>query len=291
MRYRIQDWTIYITSALFVAIVGTLDEFIQWLMPSRFWDYRDVGINLLAGVIFLLAIWKGIKPQIISGTVRKFSVNMLAGIITFKLIFLGLCLSNTPDNVHRYTTAIKPLAWLQTEEPMTEYGYKHKDPEIGYFYSRLSLSELKNIDLNSGETYGNIVLEKIKSGIDSEELTETYTPGNNPFLYEFLVHVSRRDKALSKLLETDELDSKVEAFKENLLLERYFGNTLKHANLKWTDKELSHLRDEDLLKIEYLSKVGTLITFFSIKTVWVLTFFLLFFIWTFAQIWKKRLYD
>ncbi len=114
------------TAVLFVLFVGTTDEFLQWMMPRRYWDFRDVGFNMLGGGIFLLAIWKGIKPKIISEPVRKLSIRMLTGIIIVNLIFLGLCLSNTPSSVKRYTDALNILSWLKNEEPMTEFGYSLK---------------------------------------------------------------------------------------------------------------------------------------------------------------------
>jgi hypothetical protein len=61
LSYRIRDWTVYITPVLFVSFAGTLDEFIQWLLPSRVWDYKDIGINVLAGGIFMLAVWKSLS--------------------------------------------------------------------------------------------------------------------------------------------------------------------------------------------------------------------------------------
>lgn len=121
LSQRIRDWTIYIITILFVSLVGITDEFIQWLLPSRFWSYKDVGINALAAGIFMLVIWQGIKPKIISSPVQKISLKMLCGIISLNLLFLGLCLSNTPETVNNYTSIFESLSWLQNEEPMTDF--------------------------------------------------------------------------------------------------------------------------------------------------------------------------
>ncbi len=146
LSHRIRDRTVYITTILYVLFIGTMDEFIQWMTPGRIWDYGDIGINALAGVYFVLAVSKGIKPDIIHRRVKKISVNMLAGIIIINLFFLGLCLSNTPDSVNRYTKIFHGLSWLRFEEPMTKYGFEHKDTEIGPLYSRMTLDQLRNID-------------------------------------------------------------------------------------------------------------------------------------------------
>jgi hypothetical protein len=103
-----------------------MDEFLQWMMPERYWGFKDVGLNILAGGIFLLALWKGIKPKIICMPVRKISVKMLTGIISVDLIFWGVCLSNTPDLVNHYTSTFGILSWLRNEEPMIKSSYDLK---------------------------------------------------------------------------------------------------------------------------------------------------------------------
>jgi hypothetical protein len=46
----------YIAAALFVFAAGWIDELIQALLPSRYYDLRDVAFNATAGVIALLAM-------------------------------------------------------------------------------------------------------------------------------------------------------------------------------------------------------------------------------------------
>jgi hypothetical protein len=46
----------YIACALFVAAAGWIDEGIQALLPSRYYDLRDVGFNAAAGLMALGAI-------------------------------------------------------------------------------------------------------------------------------------------------------------------------------------------------------------------------------------------
>lgn len=128
LSYKVNDWTIYITVILSVTLVGTFDEFVQWLVPQRHWDYRDIGFNTFSGAIFVLVVWKGIRPKIICGPVKKYSIRILAGILTANLIFFGLCLANTPDMVKRYTSVFEGLSWLRDEEPMTEFKLFQEAP-------------------------------------------------------------------------------------------------------------------------------------------------------------------
>jgi VanZ family protein len=294
LSHRIRDWTIYVTAVLFVLFIGTIDEFIQWIVPERYWDFRDVGLNMLSGGIFLLAVWKGIKPKIICMPVKNISVKTFVGIITVNLIFMGLCLSNTPTSVKRYTSIFDKLSWLRSEEPMVEFGYKHKYPEIGTFYSRLSLEELREIDLNNGEAYGKIVRKDINSEETYQELIKTYTPYTNPFLYEFLIHVLRRNNKFEELMEKDNSDVIIKisntAYRENLLIEKYFTNILKHSELGWSDEKIKDLqKTASLWEENYISKTGIIISSFSMKTAWLLITVILVIVWTSGALWKRRI--
>lgn len=294
LSYRIHDWTVYLTAVFFVLFIGTTDEFLQWMMPQRFWDFKDVGLNMLAGGIFLLGVWKGINPTVISKPVKKISVGMLAGIITANLIFMGLCLSNTPNFVNRYTTAISTLSWLQNEEVMSDYGYIHKDPEIGTFYSRLTLEQLKEIDLINGESYAKNLPQDINSKAARKELVETYKPYTHPFLYEFLLHLFRRNTSLDKLEDTNVPFEKIRrsniAFRENLLVEKYFSNTLKHSMYAWSDEEVEELKTTaSLWKGDYKSRAGKMLTLFSLKGILAVIFITLVIVWVSTEFWKRRL--
>lgn len=123
LNHRVRDWTIYFTIAFFISFVGTVDEFLQWILPSRVWDVKDIGLNILAGIIFLLGVRKGIMPESISEPVRKVSVGILNGILTANFLLAGICLSNTPKVLKRYTSAFPMLSWLANEEPMAEHKF------------------------------------------------------------------------------------------------------------------------------------------------------------------------
>jgi VanZ family protein len=294
LSYRIKDWTIYFTSIFFVLSFGIIDEFLQWIIPGRYWGIKDVKLNTLASGIFLLGIWKGIRPKIINNPIKKFSIQMLRGIIMLNLILIGLCLSNTPDNVNRYTGIFNILSWLRQEEPMTEFGYKHNDPEIGTFYSRMNLRRLKELDLTKGELYGKILHNDIDSGIGYTELLKTYNPNTNPFLYEFLIHLSRREENFNKFTETHNLDEKIwlskVAFKENLLIKKYFGNTLKHSGFKWPDERVETLKKtSSSWSQDYISKAGNIITSFSLHTGWLVIIITLIIVWTSGELLKRQL--
>jgi len=161
LSHRIRDWTVYITTSLCVLFIGTMDEFIQWVTPERVWGYSDIGINVLAGVFFVLAVGKGIKPETLRGPVKRISVHMLAGIITINLLSLGLCLSNTPKAVQHYTSVFPSLSWLRQEEPMSPYGEAYKDPDIVNFNFRMTSDQPGDIDTSTAGKF--LTLFSLKS--------------------------------------------------------------------------------------------------------------------------------
>ncbi len=291
---KIRDTTVYISALFFVSFIGTMDEFIQWMIPQRVWAFSDIGLNVFAGGVCLLGIWKGISPDMINKPVSKFSVRMLAWIITANLLFIGLCLSNTPEVVGRYTAVADALSWLRDEESMTEFGFMHTDKEIGILYSRFMIEELKDADINKGGYYGETLKSDIERGMDHDDLITAHPLYMDKFLYEFLIHLARRENNLLKTIENDNTDKSRPAFialKENLILQRYFGNTLDHSGLQITDeiylelKELSSSWRED-----YSSNArARLITSFSLQTVRTVITLALAFIWITYGFWIRRI--
>ncbi len=290
LSHNIRDWTIYVTTILFTLFFGITDESIQWMVPERYWGLKDVWINLLAGVIFVLALWKGIKPRKICEPVRKLSINMLAIMMAINLLFIGLCLSNTPDAVKRYTAIFPSLTWLRNEEPMTEYGFKHRDPEIGTFYSRLEVHDITSTDRAYGKIYGELIRKEDKGEVDHASAFKKYTPYTNIFMHEFLIHVSRRDYELGEFRHSQGRENKLVALKENRIVETYFENTLKHSGQSWTREQRELLGDaSSLMSEDYSSQAGRMITAFTPRTVWFFIIAMAGTVWASGEIWKRRL--
>ncbi len=278
--YHIRDKSIYVTAMFFALFVGTIDEILQWMIPLRYWDFRDVGLNCLSGGLFQLAVWKVVKPNLISEKINSKSLRIFTSIFASCLIILGLCTSNTPQRVASYTKKIPWLSFLQKEEPMSEFGYKHKDPEIGTFYSRLSSKNLQSTDNLRGEQYAQILDESVDK--DYEQFLREYNSITDPFMHELRVHIFRRDEYFNKGNSTSNLNEKKEfyliAYRENLILEKYFSRSIEKSVYHWNKdilKESEALVDKSK---PYESPVSAnLFTSFSEKSIWVSIFALIFF--------------
>ncbi len=266
LKLKIKDKTIYITAFLIGCFIGIFDEILQWIVKERFWDFRDVGLNALSSGLFQAAIWLGIKPKEISQKIQPQSLRTVSIFLAANILLLGLCFSNTPKRVQSYTKALPFLSFLQQEETMNQFNLKHKDPEIGTFYSRLTIDELLSIDRRNAKDYGKVLYDwKDK---DYAEYLRAHPGIWVPMLYEIRVHIFRRDKRYERALQADDGKQKRQnffiAFKENEILEKYFGYTMKESPYAWSKETTVQVEAQMGNNAPYKSPVSA--SFFSPKS-------------------------
>lgn len=267
-----QDKSIYFTAFFAGSLVGIFDEVFQWAVPGRFWDVRDVGLNALAVGLFQVALWKGVKPGIINRPLSAKSFQKASILLGANLLLLGICLSNTPRAVAWYTRILPKLAFLQKEEAMSEFRYKHKDPEIGIFFSRLSLEELRRQDAERAEDYSRRLNEWKDKKYD--DFLRTFTGSTHPFLYELRVHLFRRDRKYKDAMKAADTAQKkgllFVAYKENHLAEKYSRRTLSKSVYAWPEEKTEEIRAQIDPSIPYRSPVGAgPLATLKIKTMWI----------------------
>lgn len=275
LRHHIDDKSIYMAALLIGGLVGIFDEAIQWMIPRRIWDMRDIGLNALSCFLCQVAIWKGIRPKLPSTSVRPKSFQMVSWLLVISILLLTLSLSNTPKRVKTYTEFLPFLSFLHKEEPMAEVVYKHRDPAIGVFYSRLTLEELKKIDTKRAEEYGLILDEW--SGKRYNDFLEYFPGYARPLLHEIRVHIFRRDMKYREGLRSNKTKAKKNnlfiAYKENLILEKYFGQTLQKSPYAWPQGRMEHIETE-IDKTSFYKSPVSATTYFPLgeKTRWAIVF-------------------
>jgi succinate dehydrogenase hydrophobic anchor subunit len=242
LRHTRQDVSIYFAAALLCGSLGTVDEFVQWLTPGRFWGLRDIWINFVAAALVQLAIAKGLQPKLIAGRPSRANLRFLCRLVMIAAVLLGLSLLNTPDRIAWVAERVPGLDFLgRNESVMAEYGYLYEDPEIGVFRSRLAPEILHRTDLERGKSAAKLLdLYKDRSGYRA--FLEIYTPVNDPFLHEARVHLFSRDQNFSwaKAIEVEpETKAKflTTAFSENRIMEKYFPHTLQHSEYRWSRQQ------------------------------------------------------
>jgi len=246
---QIQDWTLYFTAAIIGGLIGIIDESIQWLTPGRFWGLRDIWINFFAAALIQVGIAKGFCPHFISNKANFRSLVILCRVVIVGLIFLQLSFLNTPDRILWYADKIPSLSFLkENESTMLEYGYLHKDPEIGMFRSRFTLEQLRRIDSLRALEAAKII-DQFQNRDSYRKFLEKYTPISDPFLHEMRVHLFSRNINLQISRESGNDKKKytkyiTRAYRENQILEKYFSKTLKHSSFFWNDTLTSKIKKD-----------------------------------------------
>lgn len=231
LLHRHQNIGIYFVAAVIGGIIGTIDEAIQWAIPRRYWDLKDIWLNFVGTALMQVAIAKGIKPHIVSKPISRHTIRQFCRVTAVALLLLGGSFSNTPKRIAWYSEQIPFLSFLQNNpDVMFEYGYLYEDPEIGIFRSRLSPEELLESDLRRRKEAAE-ELDASKASSLYEQFLEKYTPVNDPFMHEARVHLFRRDRYMEGAeANLDDLEiyrhHLTVAFRENQIMEKYFHHTL-----------------------------------------------------------------
>lgn len=271
LTHRVRHLGIYFAAAILGAIVGTLDEALQWVTPKRSWSLQDIWIDFVGAALMQVAIAMGLRPTIISRRLSAASIRLVSRLAAVALLLLGVSALNTPPRIAWYSSQIPVLAFLQTNESvMLEYGYRYEDPETGVFRSRLRLEDLRRADHERAEEGGRI-LAQYKDRERYGEFLELYTPVSDPFLHEARVHLFRRDRFLERAEGIGETEADTRAppehedefqeqmtvaYRENQILERYFTGVLRESGLAWSAETLARVQAEVLPDYEYDSWVS-----------------------------------
>ncbi len=274
LSHGVRDPLIYLNAWLICAIIGSFDEVIQWMTPRRFFAFGDIALNALASGLMIVGLAGGLRPPFINQPVRTSSVRWACALTSVALVVLGLCASNTPGRVARYTDRFPALAFLEnTTSQMAEYGYRYEDPEIGIFFSRMTPAALGREDARRGEEAARI-LDKYGADTNYAAFLAYYTPHGDPFLHEIRVHLFRRDHYLAVAPKHAGNDADLRfhctvAYRENQILEKYFSNALFRSAYVLAPQQVDKLRpwlDEHAL---YKSEVSSnLITRLSERRIW-----------------------
>ena len=270
LSHRFRDAGIYLVAVLIGSLIGTTDEIIQWVVPRRFFAFSDIWLNAYAVILSQVALGMGIKPPFIGRRANPPSIRAICSLASALIVVLALCASNTPRVLEWYTRFPR-LAFLnETAGVMTEYGYRYDDPEIGTFFSRMTLKRLREQDEQRCCEAAAILDQPHKYG----EFLSRHTPTSDPFLHEVRVHLFRRDHYRNVAWKYANEPEKygyhnTVAFRENQILEKYFGETLHRSAFAWTPADAAALGKKIDPSLRYKSEVSAdLLTGFTELQMW-----------------------
>ncbi len=260
LTHHMRDPGIYLAAALVGGIVGILDEAIQWAVPRRVWDLRDIWFNFFGASLIQVGIAGGIRPPLISGRPSPTSVRRICRIAALAVLLLGASLLNTPARIAWYSERIPGLGFLrESSGVMLEYGHLYSVPEIGLFRSRFSPVDLERIDAERGAEAGRTLARFPEDAYES--FLDQYTPITDPFLHEARVHLFRRDRYLTTAewhLDDERWyrSDLTVGYRENRILEKYFPNTLRHSGSTLSRERQAYLAEKQLAAKPYESRVS-----------------------------------
>lgn len=264
LLHRVRDWSIYVAASLVVGMIGTLDEFLQWIAPSRYYDVRDILINCAAGALAQVAIAAGLRPRLIGGAPGRASLGRLCRLSAAALTLLLIGFVNTPDRVGWYATRVDALEFLlDGSSHMAEYGHRYEHPsDTGLFRSRFAPAELARLDRERGRELA-VILDRYIRGEGYAKFLARHSVIRDPYAHEAGVHLFRREYHLDRAREkpADPGEHYAIAWRENAILARYFPTALARSSHRWNAATLAEVRAGADLDRVYESAVSqTLIT-------------------------------
>ena len=246
--HRFRDRSVFIIAFLLGVIVGTVDEIIQWIVPERLWSFGDVALDALSVGLMLANIVMALQPPVIVNALPVSSLRRVCRIVLVILLLFTMCLLNTPDLVSWYAERIPGLACLKNNDTvMTEYGFRYVDPEIGTFFSRFTIEEIRHQDTERGVEAAQII-DRYRSDEEYGRFLKEYTSSMDPFVHEVRVHIFRRDRYLQRAYEGQDYEKKQRhdctvAYREDQILKKYFSRTFSNAHYRLSSQDFNFVID------------------------------------------------
>jgi len=262
--HRVRDYSIYPIALCLGFVVGAMDEAIQWLTPQRVWDMRDILLNSVAVGLMQIAIGLGVKPAIIQSGFDVSGVVRLCRMLALAIFVFGVCLLNTPALIDLYIDKIPGMSHVRGKSSqMAEYGYLHRDPEIGSFRSRFTIAALKEQDVAQSKRVAQI-LDQYPDVPLYPDFFKKYTVINERFVHEVGVHLFRREKYLDRFLDYEGRISQstrykravLIAWRETRILEKYYAKTLAQSRYGISPMHRALLDAAHIAETEYESPVS-----------------------------------
>ncbi|HMP72407.1 MAG TPA: VanZ family protein [Kiritimatiellia bacterium] len=260
LAHRLRDRSIYLATAAICAMIGMLDEFVQWIVPRRIFDFRDIWLNAQGSGLMTLALAFGLRPAYIQPRFElrglRFSVRLLIAATVIMLLFF----SNTGKVKAWYREFIPDVHKIP--QVMAEYGYRIEQPELGLtFYSRLPPDLLLATDRERGLAEAPVISE-YRSDRAYGHFLHLYQPYDDPYMHEARVRLFRRDRhALLAIRSFDDPQAvryhTTIAYREDQIMRHWFPHLYHASAYAWSDELLEGAHAIADLDTPYRSPVSS----------------------------------
>lgn len=214
---RESAWSPLAASAL-TGSIGVCEELLQWLLPNRFFDFRDIELNIIAAVlaqVLLLATFRRTDRGCRFGRPSRAECDAPALLVALLL----LCTLLTPSRILALAHLL-PEAQGLTNEAVIEFGTAHQLHSWIQFPSRFSEQELASRDRAEGDQIAQLLTTAPESW---GTFLSVHSAIRTPYLHEVAVHLFRRNRYLEILtqLPTERSNAEIAYAEETILRERF----------------------------------------------------------------------
>jgi hypothetical protein len=182
----------------------------------------------------LIAVWR-LSPQT-SERVDARSLRSLVRLAAAVIVLFALCLSATPKRLDHLAPHLPGLANAAGAiDAICEYGHRHSLEPKTVFRSRLPLANIQHEDSTRADEVAALLDQSRRA---YEQFLRETSPVADPFAYEARVRLFARDRNLWRARKAmpgsvEQREHMTVAYRENLILEEVFGETLRQSSFRW----------------------------------------------------------
>ena len=238
LRLRHHGLSAHFAAAMIGVALGIADELLQWLIPERYFDFRDLGINALSVLLAQAGLVAAAPAETLSLS-RPDWGGLRTGLMAAacSLWLLLFCCANTADLLAWYGRAIPALAAI--DEVTAEYGHLHDNGAGLVFPSRLDRRELDRQDRERAAEVGP-ALARYRAETEYARFLRLNPPYRDPLLAEARVRLFRRDRhALLAAQTWDDANLRCDhariAAAENRIMAEFFPTVLDRSGYAWQE--------------------------------------------------------
>lgn len=228
LRLDHPDASAFLAAALIGLLAGTCDEILQWLVPERYWDLRDVALNGGAAALAQAALWPLWPPP--HPRPRRRGLALACRLGAAWLALMTACMAATPARTDWLVARWPSMVELRLN-PMAEYGYRFVAPQLGEMRTRLPPAALEAYDDAHAEEAAAL-LDRYPQARYGAFLAEI-SPAAHPFEYQARVHIASRDIHRQEAHRaTDPATVRFHAsvaFREEQILDRFYRRTIARS--------------------------------------------------------------
>lgn len=243
---------IAVTAAAITASIGICEELFQWVLPDRYFDFRDIGINALAACIA-----QGLRLCVVSrpenpAAARYIFSRSVPEALALALSLLFCCVLLTPRAILALI-ALSPRFASLADEPVVEFGTVIAASPAIRFPSRFTPEQLAGLDETDGRRVSAVLLQPVE---EWSRFMAANSALRDPYLHEAAVHRFRRDRSLQSLERNlFDVEALAAAFGEETILRASFPRASESVRL--AEDRYNDLRDRGAGLQHYLSPVSS----------------------------------